>query len=875
MSDAPKDKAAKDQPDKNPAAKAEPTPGSDRRRRRRLLLLVAVGGAVVGGGSGAYFLHHGSEGDDDASQGSQRGQVVYPVKHKPTAPTLGIEYHFDRNALVDSRLAGSLLVGLTASGNLVTFDAESFAVRGQKVPHRRATCLGPSDASHVLVGISNGTVVRMAVDGLKFEQAATVPGVPYWLGKRRSDGALVVAYRSPSDLDGRISIELTGGRKVYTTGAHPRLALDGNDRLWIGSDGSIESLDLASGVRREFAIKDGWKGLRGFLALADGQVWAYGGTGEPGAMGSFIARLLPGAKPTLLYGLGGKRAPQGAPASPVSHIVEDIDTSPSQLIVVTNDTVLVTDHDLGAWKPLDAMAGSHRGEESISARGRTHLLKHGVVLTPSRGGFMVVTPDFTRRHVVDGQLSIPRPFHIVRLADGIAVYGDAGAQFYKGGRWHAPPESIMPPAELMGTARADEKDRQWVAMTTIPIEGEVSYVIAKAGPPRHYLGHIHGLRDVVLTARWDGRVLTVLGREDLPIEPVDTFATPDNQLWNVDDQGLWSFSGGHWRMVMRTAPELPANAKPGAKTVVTVVHSHDALKSAIGEPLHFADSPRSPFYGLPVAAPAWALVRLDSNEAGGIPLIDELPIKVDGERLMLRDLTLWGNRKEELLLATDHGLCVFNMKWGTCELKHPEGLTDEVDRFMRDGTKRLWLGGRGLWVLRDEKHADAVHPWIPMLGDTQVIAMAETPDGRLVIGTEDRGIIFLTIPEGWFQRATPPPAETPPWDATRPHEPNYLDRSVVLRECPHKPGKAADTSASLLLAELSKLIHAQGAGVRLRLEARYTGGPDIALRGEAPEKLLDGVFPILNKLGSKARFSVKKRFGPPGSEAVEVRACPE
>ena len=71
---------------------------------------------------------------------------------------------------------------------------------------------------------------------------------------------------------------------------------------------------------------------------------------------------------------------------------------------------------------------------------------------------------------------------------------------------------------------------------------------------RHYLGHIHGLRDTFLTARWDGKTLTILGREDLPIEPADTFVTPDQRLWNVDDQGLWSFSGGaegRWRLVMR------------------------------------------------------------------------------------------------------------------------------------------------------------------------------------------------------------------------------------------------------------------------------------------------------------------------------------
>jgi len=41
-----------------------------------------------------------------------------------------------------------------------------------------------------------------------------------------------------------------------------------------------------------------------------------------------------------------------------------------------------------------------------------------------------------------------------------------------------------------------------------------------------------------------------MSQEDIALEPDDTFATPDKQLWNVDNQGLWNFSAGKWRMVM-------------------------------------------------------------------------------------------------------------------------------------------------------------------------------------------------------------------------------------------------------------------------------------------------------------------------------------
>ena len=379
---------------------------------------------------------------------------------------------------------------------------------------------------------------------------------------------------------------------------------------------------------------------------------------------------------------------------------------------------------------------------------------------------------------------------------------------------------------------------------------------------------MHGLRDILLTASWDGQVLTVLGREELPIEPDDTFATPDRQLWNVDNQGLWNFSGGHWRMVMRSTPD--GSGSPSVKLDSTQARGHTHSPSAIGEPLHFAERWRSPFYGLPLASPGWALVRLDSNEAGGVPLIDEVPVKIDSQRLLIRDLTVWASLGEDLLLATDQGLCAFSIKWGNCSLLKPEGLRDEVNLFMRDGTKRLWLGGRGLWVLRDPKQADPVHPAIPMLADTRVVALAEAPDGRLIIGSEDRGTVFLSIPPGWFRNgeSLPPP---PVWDSIHPQEPLYMDPSVVLRTCPDKGSQGTEVDA--LVAALRDLTRAQGGRTRVELEEVFDGKTDLAVRGSELGPLLDAVLPLVEKLDGKHRWRVFRRFGPRGANAIEVRAC--
>ena len=97
-------------------------------------------------------------------------------------------------------------------------------------------------------------------------------------------------------------------------------------------------------------------------------------------------------------------------------------------------------------------------------------------------------------------------------------------------------------------------------------------------------------------------------------------------------------------MVMRQAS---AGDEGPAKVDATRVRAHGHSRSAIGEPLHFSQSWCAPFYGLPSAASSWALVRLDSNEAGGVPLIDEVPVRVDHERVLIRDLTVWGSIGED------------------------------------------------------------------------------------------------------------------------------------------------------------------------------------------------------------------------------------
>jgi hypothetical protein len=74
-----------------------------------------------------------------------------------------------------------------------------------------------------------------------------------------------------------------------------------------------------------------------------------------------------------------------------------------------------------------------------------------------------------------------------------------------------------------------------------------------------------------------------------------------------------------------------------------------------------------------------------------------------------------------------------------------------------------------------------------------------------------------------------------------------------------------------LLADLRG--YAESAAARVGMEAAFEGRPDIVVRGADPEKLLEGVVPLLAKHAAKARFAVWKRQGPRGSESIQVRFC--
>jgi hypothetical protein len=533
--------------------------------------------------------------------------------------------------------------------------------------------------------------------------------------------------------------------------------------------------------------------------------------------------------------------------------------------------VVAVDSGAKQWSPMGS-TGLQMQVSSVRASGRAHLDGDRVIMGSATGGFLDISSGQAQRHMLEGQDSVFLPTEIRPMADGLAFYGFGGPLLYAKGSWRAVPETVAPPRDLMGVGHGEAGEREWASLVSLPVNRTTNMIVAKAGPRRWYQGHMHGMKDTFVTGKWEEGSFKVLSQEDLSLEPDDTFVTPDGQLWNVDNQGLWNFSAGKWRMVMSMpATSHGGGSTPGGETQEGM--GPGSVKSAVGEPLRFVADVGPPWVGLPYGSFTWAMARLDLNEAGGIPLIDEIPVSIDGRRVQIRDAIAYD--KGRLLLATNQGLCIFDLRWGNCQALTPKGLDDQVAVILRDRSKRLWLGGRGLWQLEDETRARAVHPAIPMLAEADIVTMAEAPDGRLALGLAGRGAVMVEIPAKWDTPAKP---TIDPWDGEGSFEGHFADQAIVIRPCKAAAERAALQDQVQAFEGLKTLLVAGvlkgNPRIHLGDECALDRRADLGVYGPEVDKVEAGVVAALKKSPLWNDLGISKRYGPRGSRSVDVKTCP-
>jgi len=272
----------------------------------RIRLALGVGALLLAGGAFLLVFRFVESMRQEAAGAASGARA-----RKSASNTLAIEYYADRNALRDSLLVGDRLLALGRAGNLLVFDRGNFSLLGERQARRSFVCIGPGDEESIHAAVSNGAIVRVRLADLSLTQVGEVAGRPEWIGRRNA--GLLVAFSSPRRVpygssEGRgFAFELKdlGNGRVFPLDAPTSFFLDSKDRVWVGSDSDergakLQVIDLDAGTMRDISAKDGWDGLQGTSELADGQIWAFGGSARPRGRASFIARADAGGSAVTL-----------------------------------------------------------------------------------------------------------------------------------------------------------------------------------------------------------------------------------------------------------------------------------------------------------------------------------------------------------------------------------------------------------------------------------------------------------------------------------------------------------------------------------------------------------------------------------------------
>lgn len=784
-------------------------------------------------------------------------------------------YIYDRNRLQDSRWVGSSLLALTDSGHLLRFDAATFALVGERLVRRRVTCLGPVEKGGVLAGLEDGTIVRINAETLWAERVGEVPGWPVWLGQRPSSHGLVVAYghvperfygysRSPREI--RI-IDVKSGRtwkpnRNARTGGEPTtFLLDRRDRLWVGTDhgewgGRLEVIDLQTGLARDVPSQEGWSGVFGLVELSNGQVWAYGGTAHLICTGAFVSRVDGGAERRLYdvpFCQGQGRHPQPSKsAKPVTQIVE---LDRGRVLIVAYGEVSISDLSLKNWRPfaqleLRYQPGRPDAVSSYPAVRAIHVAdaqRPRLVLATARDGYAELDPSGLRQHALaDQKVEDVCSRGVERLSFSAVSEARSGP-----GRLHLPPIPIEL-AKQVGVVKAEPLWGESVSLAEadgrllVVASGESDGRGTRASPPFP-----------LVVARWDGTSYVALGGQSGEVRAADAFTTPDGQLWALNRQGLWRFEGGSFAVRLARMGKNGQVSPSADAGLPEDPIAFDRVDRVVGD--------RDPPWVALVSSHVphgYALQRFTPGSATMAPSFAAIPIGHHQMQLPVRDAMVW--RPGEILLSTAEGLFVLKVKTGVLTHLEPAGLAGTIGRLARDRHGRVWLGGRGLWLLAPDGHAYAMHGTLPFFGEQEVWSLAPCRKADISVGIAGLGVALVSL-------ASENPAVTEPQDElARAPVPSREQTVMVnvpwIRDPDLGKQQRMEESFWRLVRETADFVETHQLGRYGGVE--YADQYVIFFHGPDAEALTAGIAPMLAASDAVSSLSLVKRFGPPGSPSV-------
>ncbi len=553
--------------------------------------------------------------------------------------------------------------------------------------------------------------------------------------------------------------------------------LDHKHRLWLGADngewgGWCSYVDLDAGQVHsvpgkidDLAPEPSWPGVYGFTELRDGQVWAYGGTMHMGGVEGFIWRVDRGKAEELhrldngllirrqmaemrkAAGIEEPAAkaeprlkpeppfPTDRPFLPITHVLEDSGTG--AIVVVAFSEVYRTDARLARWDKFHELTIGYRSGRPDAVGAYPAVRSVLPMAEPGKPmGLLFVTQLDGLVRLVDGKLTRSTPLaqlaieatgRIAASSEGILLFARPGEGWeeeeiwrYRDGTWSpvsfAPPFQRHPDAPEAGV---ELKDADW-ATTNVMVGRDGSIATVSA-----FTAHDESTRT---TARWRDGKAEVLGREVSTLLPAASFGAPDGQLWNAENSILRHFVDGRWVDVDAATDPRGVRRADWNGIDLRLVTVNDA-----GPPWILRDRRNE------------MLLRLAYGPVIKDPRLELIPLTEAGRRLKVLDAIAWN--KGELLLATDRGLWTFAIDGGKLSTPTLNTGGRVVTHLLRDGRGRLWLGGEGLAVL--EADGKTLHPLdeLPMLGRSQVEAIAADPshpDGAIA-AVADRGVVFVRV----------------------------------------------------------------------------------------------------------------------------------
>jgi hypothetical protein len=667
--------------------------------------------------------------------------VFHPptIGNTPIAPglTTHYEYHYDRNALLDSRQLGSRFIALTEAGNLLAFDGNPLQPVREWIDPVPATSLGQDESGAVLVGYRDGRLVRL--DGsLTFTTIGKRQGAIAWIGYRRSNpgssGSPVVLVKRT---ESRAEIHDLSNSRVHVLEKLPSaLLLDATARVWMGADhgefgGWCRVLDLTTGAtrsltmpgRRSARAEDQWEGVYGFVELPGDEVWAYGGLSHMGFNEGYVIRV---DAPERLATFGGFDRSLGQsptrPNGPVTLIAND--PTADGVIVLSYSDVYRADRRLRHWRKIHTLnvhyrwgrpdaVGSYPSVRALHLEngGRTMLLATRV------DGYVRVRSGIEAQLAIAGQLGARSIDRIEITRDGPLFIEDDLSEVpwrLDRGAWRT--EDLAPPFEpdpREPRMRPPQTGWHETKVLTGP-SGDVVTVSESGIMP-----------GTVTTAARRRGVPVVLGRELSNLYLDGTFVTPDGQPWNVWYGEIKRFTSGQWTTVGTYIGSPPDQS--GIETGRRL------------RPLPFG--------------PPWIILDLDQSQlltltpdagSGKAQLAHRPVTDPVGRARRVLDAIPWS--EGELLLATDSGLALYSVPSGRLVDAPISPPPRAVSRLYLDRKNRLWLGGQGLWMLEDRGRTLRSFDALPMIGGSTVEVIAEDPESDgVVVSLGERGIVRLRL----------------------------------------------------------------------------------------------------------------------------------